>query len=90
MREGVLYVKEELTTGKIGPTYGGQAKSIPRRWGLGSECDRFWGYMLNFTREHVLILGKTELLTFAWLILGGLDHFFGQLFFDTPELFLLW
>jgi len=48
------------------------------------------GYMLNFTREHVLILGRKELLTFAWLILGELDRFFGRLFFDTPELFLLW
>jgi hypothetical protein len=47
------------------------------------------GYMLNFTRDHVLILGKTELLAFAWLILGDLDRFFGRLFFAAPELFLL-
>lgn len=48
------------------------------------------GYMLNFSREHVLILGRKELLTFACLILWDLDRFFMALLLDTPELFLLW
>ena len=48
------------------------------------------GYMLNFTREHVLILGKTELLAFAWLILWDLDRFFMALLLDTPGVFLCW
>ena len=48
------------------------------------------GYMLNFTREDVLILGKTDLLAFAWLIVVDLDSFLGRLILDTPELFILW
>ncbi len=48
------------------------------------------GYMLNFTREHVLILGKAELMAFAWLILWDLDCYFGALFLDAPQVFLFW
>jgi len=48
------------------------------------------GYMLNFTREHVLVLGKTELLAFAWLILGDVERFWGWLVFDVQGVFLFW
>jgi SAM-dependent methyltransferase len=48
------------------------------------------GYMLNFSREHVLILGKTDLLAFAWLIPWDPDSFLGRMFFDTPGVFLCW
>ena len=46
------------------------------------------GYMLNFTREHVLILGKAELMAFAWLILGDVERFLGWLVFDMQGVFL--
>jgi hypothetical protein len=46
--------------------------------------------MLNFTREHVLILGKTELLAFACLIFWDLNRFFMALFLEMPGVFLFW
>ena len=44
------------------------------------------GYMLNFTREHVLILDKAELMAFAWLILWDLDRLFFDWLIDVSEL----
>jgi len=48
------------------------------------------GYMLNLTWEHVLILGRTELLAFACLLLWDLERFFMAMFLDTPELIFMW
>jgi DNA-binding winged helix-turn-helix (wHTH) protein len=47
------------------------------------------GYMLNFTRENVLILRKKDFGVIAFLLLLELDRFFSDLLLDTPELLLL-
>jgi len=48
------------------------------------------GYMLNFTRENVLILRKKDFGMIAFLLLLELDRFFSDWFLDTPELLFLW
>lgn len=48
------------------------------------------GYMLNFTRENVLILRKKDFGVIAFLLLLELDRFFSDWLLDTPELLFLW
>jgi hypothetical protein len=48
------------------------------------------GYMLNFARENVMILGKKDLLVLIFLALMELDRFFSELFLDAPRLIFLW
>lgn len=47
------------------------------------------GYMLNFARENVLILGKKDLLVLIFLTVMELDRFFSELFLDAPEVLCL-
>lgn len=47
------------------------------------------GYMLNFTREHVLILGKKDFGVIAFLLLLELDRYFSDLLLDVQEVLCL-
>ncbi len=48
------------------------------------------GYMLNFTRENVLILRKKDFGVIAFLLLMEMDRIFSDLLLDTTEPLLLW